>query len=363
MDGEKLCAESKKDWIAYTVDRVYEHYNKREIVLWGKYDQSDNIKERLKKRYGLEISFYVDSDAKRIDDVYIRSKQCLDGRADQYYVVVPLGFYQSIKDDLIRWGYRKELDYFYFSDCIVQDTEDYYEDLHGNKLFGKHKNLKLCFRGFNTVIKLGQEVHLHDCAIYVHSNSRLEIGDGTEIEKCSIFVGNDASLLVGSNGKFFGEGSLGATADSLLKIGNDFTVGTRYSLTAGKGTECIIGEDCMFSMDIILMTNDGSHSIFDVETRKNINSTQEINKKRKVILGNHVWVGIRATILYNTEIGDGSIIGAESLVKSKIPNNCIAAGNPAKVIKRNITWCRAEDAEDIAECGEAYIHFTDNNAQ
>ncbi len=363
MNKEKSCKEEQKDWIDYIVDNVYTYYDEREIVLWGKYDQSDNIKERLEKRYGLKVSFYVDSDAKRIDDVYIRPQQCLEGKAKRYYVVVPLGFYQSIKDELVSWGYRKDLDYFYFSDCIIQDTKDYYEDLHGNKLFGKHKNLKLCFRGFNTVIKLGQEVYLHDCAIYVHSNSRLEIGDRTEIERCSIFVGNNASLLVGSNGKFFGEGSLGATAESLLKIGNDFTVGTRYSLTAGKDTECIIGEDCMFSMDIILMTNDGSHSIFDVETRENINSTRKISQKRKVIIGNHVWVGIRSTILYNTSIGDGSIIGAESLVKNKIPNNCIAAGNPAKVIKKNVTWCRAEDSEDIAECGEAYTHFTDVNVQ
>lgn len=305
----------------------------------------------------------MDSDAKRVDDMYIRPKQCLGGGADRYYVVVPLGFYQSIKDDLVSWGYRKDLDYFYFSDCIVQDAEDYYEDLHGNKLFGRHKNLKICFRGFNAVIKLGQEVYLHDCAIYVYNNSRLEIGDRTEIERGSISVGNDASLLVGANGKFFGEGSLVSSADSLLKIGNDFTVGARYNLVAGKGTECIIGEDCMFSLDVILMTNDGSHSIFDVETRKNINSSREIRKKRKVIIGNHVWIGIRVTVLYNTLIGDGSIIGAESLVKSKIPNNCIAAGNPAKVIKKNVTWCRFEDSEDIAECGEAYIHFTDENAQ
>ena len=159
---------------------------------------------------------------------------------------------------------------------------------------------------------------MHDCVIYVYNNSRLEIGDRTEIERCSISVGNDASLLVGANGKFFGEGSLESSADSLLKFGNDFTVGARYNLVAGKGTECIIG---------------------------------------------HVWIGIRVTVLYNTLSGDGSIIGAESLVKSKIPNNCIAAGNPAKVIKKNVTWCRFEDSEDIAECGEAYIHFTDENAQ
>lgn len=363
MNKEKVSMEDKKDWIDHIVDKVYEYYNGREIVLWGKYDQSDNIKERLKKRYGLKPSFYVDSDTKRIDDVYIRPKQCLEGKADQYYVVVPLGFYQSLKDNLISWGYRKDLDYFYFSDCIIQDTEDYYEDLHGNKLFGKHKNLKLCFRGFNAEIKLGQEVYLHDCAIYIHNNSKLEIGDRTEIEKCSFFVGDDASLLVGNNAKFFGEGSLGAIDGSLLKIGNDFTAGAGYVLTSGKDTECVIGNDCMFSFDIILMSNDGSHSIFDVETGKNINSTDEIRKKRKIIIGNHVWVGIRATILYNTEVGDGSIIGAESLVKSKIPNNCIAAGNPAKVVKRNIAWSRTESEQDIAQCGEAYVHLTEDNVQ
>lgn len=119
---------------------------------------------------------------------------------------------------------------------------------------------------------------MHDCAIYVYNNSRLEIGDRTEIERGSISVGNDASLLVGASGKFFGEGSLVSSADSLLKIGKDFTVGARYSLVAGKGTECIIG---------------------------------------------HVWIGIRVTVLYNTLIGDGSIIGAERLVKSKIPKSIL----------------------------------------
>ena len=64
-------------------------------------------------------------------------------------------------------------------------------------------------------------------------------------------------------------------------------------------------------------------------------------------------------ILYNTEIGDGSIIGAMSLVKGKIPNNCIAAGNPAKVIKRNVAWSRNEGADNIIDCGEDYINYTE----
>ncbi len=62
--------------------------------------------------------------------------------------------------------------------------------------------------------------------------------------------------------------------------------------------------------------------------------------------------------MYNTQIGNGSIIGAMSLVKSIIPNNCIAAGIPARVIRKNIAWSRKEGAENIDECGKENINYT-----
>lgn len=58
--------------------------------------------------------------------------------------------------------------------------------------------------------------------------------------------------------------------------------------------------------------------------------------------------------MYNLKIDDGSIIGARSLVKSKIPNNCIAVGVPARVVRRNVAWCRNDHALDIDECDEWY---------
>lgn len=44
--------------------------------------------------------------------------------------------------------------------------------------------------------------------------------------------------------------------------------------------------------------------------------------------------GMNCNILYDTHIGEGSIIGARSLVKGRYLNNCIVAGNIAKVIKK-----------------------------
>lgn len=47
------------------------------------------------------------------------------------------------------------------------------------------------------------------------------------------------------------------------------------------------------------------------------------------------------------------------MVKGKISNNCIAVGIPAKVIKRNVAWCCKNDTENILECGQDYIHLTE----
>ncbi len=51
-------------------------------------------------------------------------------------------------------------------------------------------------------------------------------------------------------------------------------------------------------------------------------------------IGDNVWICDGVVILADTRIGNGSIIGAMSLVKGIFPENCLIAGNPAKIIKR-----------------------------
>lgn len=52
-----------------------------------------------------------------------------------------------------------------------------------------------------------------------------------------------------------------------------------------------------------------------------------------VFIHDNVWVGLNTVILKGVEIGENTIIGANSLVVSKIPANVIAGGVPCKVIK------------------------------
>jgi len=63
------------------------------------------------------------------------------------------------------------------------------------------------------------------------------------------------------------------------------------------------------------------------------NRTRPFRCTKPVVLEDNVWLGERVIVGKGVRIGENSVIGAGSVVTKNIPANCIAAGNPAKVIK------------------------------
>lgn len=55
-------------------------------------------------------------------------------------------------------------------------------------------------------------------------------------------------------------------------------------------------------------------------------------ERKGVIIGNNIWIGAKVTVLDGVKIGSGSVIAAGAVVVKDIPDNCIVAGVPAKVI-------------------------------
>lgn len=92
-----------------------------------------------------------------------------------------------------------------------------------------------------------------------------------------------------------------------------------------------IGNDCMFSWGIDVWCTD-VHTITDLDGNP-------LNFGKSIEIGNHVWVGRDVKIGKNTKISDDSIVGWASVVTKKFDEtNVIVAGNPAKIVKREINW-------------------------
>lgn len=84
-----------------------------------------------------------------------------------------------------------------------------------------------------------------------------------------------------------------------------------------------IGDGCLIGHQVVIATL--NHD-FDPSKRAEMTA-------KKVVLGKNVWVGSHATILPGVTVGDGSIIAAGAVVTKDVPERCIAAGVPARVIK------------------------------
>lgn len=58
----------------------------------------------------------------------------------------------------------------------------------------------------------------------------------------------------------------------------------------------------------------------------------------KIRIGNKVWIATGAMILPGLKIGDGAIVAAGAIVTKDVPERCMVAGVPARVIKEKVEW-------------------------
>jgi acetyltransferase-like isoleucine patch superfamily enzyme len=112
-----------------------------------------------------------------------------------------------------------------------------------------------------------------------------------------------------------------------ISIGNRVTATADLQIAAQ--SEIIIEDDVMFASNIHI--NDGAHGY---ETADIAYKYQKISKVAPITIKKGCWIGQNVMIMPGVTIGEFTIIGANSIVKESIPAKCIAAGNPAKVVKR-----------------------------
>ena len=151
--------------------------------------------------------------------------------------------------------------------------------------------------------------------IYVRGRSSMKIGCGLTT---GVNVRLDAFAPYGS--------------PSVLYIGCHVQIND--SVHIGAIEQVVIGDHTLIASRVFISDhNHGNYQVQDAASAPDIPPADRPLSSRPVRIGRNVWLGEQVCILPGVTIGDGAIVGANSVVTRDIPPNSISAGNPARVIR------------------------------
>lgn len=123
-----------------------------------------------------------------------------------------------------------------------------------------------------------------------------------------------------------------------LKVGKNFKRMGGVIIDPSHCYHITIGDNVVLAPRVHVLAHDSSTGIFIGKTRA-----------ANVTIGNNVFVGAGSIILPGVHIGNRVIIGAGSIVTKDIPDNSVAAGNPARVICTIDAYLEKEKSKMCAE--------------
>jgi acetyltransferase-like isoleucine patch superfamily enzyme len=167
--------------------------------------------------------------------------------------------------------------------------------------------------------------------------------------------GHENLFMIGSACPFMGRGLAGLNA--IFHYGKTaFVLGAGGSAAGisvwieGPGRAIQVGDDYMFAWGISLRTAD-AHGLIDLVDKK------RVNPSRSILIDRHVWLAADVTVMAGAKIGAGSVIGTKSVVTRPIPPTCVAAGIPARVVRRRASWTRKHNPSEaeIAALSDEFL--------
>lgn len=189
-------------------------------------------------------------------------------------------------------------------------------------------------RPYPVMVRLGIAQRFH---VEVDRMSRIHLGG---ILAVNSWGGSRAPSSLGCRGgrlNILGDFELGSGVHLSVASGATLTIGGCVAETAS-GITCdsrvmvsqnvTIGADTIIAWGVFI-SDDDWHEI------------DGVRRVESVAIGRHVWIAHDVSIAPGARIGDGSIIGAKSLVlRGEYPERSLLAGIPAQVVRRNVEWTR-----------------------
>jgi len=167
----------------------------------------------------------------------------------------------------------------------------------------------------NCVAILGRGARIHRL-VCMADGGRAVIGEAVNLWAVSVDIIGAATIMVG-----------------------DYTTATfDGSLDARNGGSIYVGADGMWGAGIRIITDD-MHAIRDRDTGERING-----RGGRVVIEPHVWLAEKVRIMGSCRIGEGSVVGAGSLVTGRaLPDHSVCVGSPARPVRGNIVWSREDE--------------------
>lgn len=205
-------------------------------------------------------------------------------------------------------------------DIVGENNHIFYIDSNGlaKEIFSNRKGINIYIRGNNNIIKFSDGNFVNTEMFVYSNNNKIEI-------KPSLIASPIILTLEVKNGD-----------NQIIEIGNNFSCAARCEIWSHEeNSYLIIGDNVMCSKNVSILTSD-AHCVFDKSN--NMLCNQRIGK---MIIGSDVWLGKNAIVTKKGQIPDYTIVGAGAVVSKCFRENYTAiAGNPAKIIRRNVIWDR-----------------------
>lgn len=148
--------------------------------------------------------------------------------------------------------------------------------------------------------------------------------NGGEFISLGANFGCDQRLRLDAFDEFLGE-----------KFNPEIIIGDNVSIQKdchiGAINKIIIGNNVLIASKVYI--SDHSHGEITLDAIELPPAQRKLYSKGPIVIKDNVWIGEGVAILPGVTIGENSIIGANAVVTKSIPKNCIAGGNPARIIR------------------------------
>lgn len=218
--------------------------------------------------------------------------------------------------------------------------------LFDNKSIKKHKNIFI--DGFGNIVEINGKVNLSGIKIKIWGNDNRVVIENNNINLNNVFIsiqGNKNTFRLDENCHCIQNTQIwfpNFYENRKITIGKNAMIMGANIYNEENNNKIIIGDDITASTDITIYNSDG-HVLYD-------DDRQILNRGKEIVVGNNCFLARKVTLLKGSRLSDNTVVGYGAVVTKEFSDkNCIIAGMPATLKKRNINFTRQQFNQYFAD--------------